>query len=165
MCEYFTKINIGKAEEALRLLDSHGSKIAIAESCTGGVLSGMITEISGASKVFDRGFVTYSNSAKTEMLGVSSKTIKEFGAVSSEVAKEMVLGAVSKSKANVAISITGIAGPDSDNSQKPVGLVYFGLAVDDLLITKKENFTGSRSEIRSKSIEHALDFLLNHLKG
>lgn len=162
---YFNQSNQEKVVKVIKFLESQNYIIATAESCTGGILSGLFTEISGASKVFDRGFVTYSNKSKSEMLGIDNKIMKEFGAVSTQVAKEMVLGAINKSKANVAISITGIAGPNSDDSQKSVGLVYFGLAIEGLLITKKENFTGSRNDIRSKSINCALDFLIDHLKS
>ena len=106
------------------LLKTKGIKITTAESCTGGGIAQLITEISGSSAWFDRGFVSYSNHSKTQMLGVKQKTLDEYGAVSSEVASEMVVGALKNSEANLAAAVTGIAGPDGGTQQKPVGTVY-----------------------------------------
>lgn len=103
-----------------------GFKIAVAESCTGGLVAGVLTEIPGASAVVDRGFVTYSDAAKAEMLGVPAELIRRFGAVSRECALAMVAGALARSGADIAISITGIAGPTGGTAEKPVGLVHFG---------------------------------------
>ena len=105
-----------------------GLMLATAESCTGGLLSALITEIPGSSDVFERGFVTYSNNAKVEMLGVDADMIEQYGAVSAEVARAMAEGAVSHSRARISVSITGIAGPGGGSASKPVGLVHFGAA-------------------------------------
>ena len=102
--------------------------LATAESCTGGMIAAALTDIAGSSRVFDRGFVTYSNDAKQDMLGVTSETLATFGAVSSATAKEMAFGALSNSRADIAVSVTGIAGPSGGTPDKPVGLVWFGIA-------------------------------------
>ena len=115
------------AETLLTLARSKGAKIATAESCTGGLIAGAITDIAGSSDIFDRGFVTYSNAAKTEMLGVRAATLLQFGAVSEEVAREMADGALARSAAGLAVSVTGIAGPGG-SEHKPEGRVSFGLA-------------------------------------
>ena len=111
------------------LLAEKGWKIVAAESCTGGLLAAAITHRPGSSQIFERGFVTYSNEAKMECLGVSAETLEKYGAVSDQTAEEMALGALKHSKADLAISITGIAGPDGGSHNKPVGLVYFGYAL------------------------------------
>lgn len=106
-----------------------GLKIATAESCTGGLIAALLTEIPGSSDVVERGFVTYSNEAKMEMLGVRAETLATYGAVSRETALEMAMGALARSRAGIALAVTGIAGPDGGSAQKPVGTVWFGLAV------------------------------------
>ena len=116
------------AGEILALARQNGVMIATAESCTGGMVAAALTDIAGASDVFDRGFVTYSNAAKAEMLGVDPALIALRGAVSSEVAAAMAMGAVTASGASLAVSITGIAGPGGGTAEKPEGLVWFGLA-------------------------------------
>jgi nicotinamide-nucleotide amidase len=103
-----------------------GLAVAVAESCTGGLVAGVLTEIAGSSAVVDRGFVTYSDAAKTEMLGVPAELVRQFGAVSRECALAMVAGALAQSSADIAVSITGIAGPSGGSVEKPVGLVHFG---------------------------------------
>ncbi len=102
--------------------------LSVAESCTGGMVAALITSIAGSSNIFDRGFVTYSNPAKHEMLGVSLDMLRDYGAVSSQVANAMAIGALKNSSAKIAVSITGIAGPGGGSDEKPVGLVYFGMA-------------------------------------
>jgi PncC family amidohydrolase len=134
-------------------------KIASAESCTGGLLSALFTSISGSSEFFERGFITYSNQSKIEMLGVKEKTLKDCGAVSKEVVKEMALGALKNSKADIAIAITGIAGPKSDDTKKPVGLVYIAIAEKEIALVNEFNFSGSRDEIRIKTIISAIEIL------
>ncbi|MFT6106592.1 MAG: nicotinamide-nucleotide amidase [Rickettsiales bacterium] len=142
-----------------------GTKIASAESCTGGLISGLITQIAGSSKMFDRGFVTYSNEAKMQNLGVLKKTLDEFGAVSQQVAEEMAIGAIKNSNANLSIAVTGIAGPISDDTNKPVGLVFIS-SLNDLnqnLIVEKFQFDGNRSEVRNAAITNALKILIFQL--
>jgi nicotinamide-nucleotide amidase len=138
----------------------HGLKAALAESCTGGMVAAAITAVSGASEMFDRGFVTYSNEAKTEMLGVPEFLIHQHGAVSREVARAMAEGCLRHSQADTAVSITGIAGPGGGSEEKPVGLVWFGVAKGDVLFTERELFHGDRAQIREAAAIHALKLLL-----
>ena len=116
-----------QARDVLARFDAAGYKLATAESCTGGLIAGALTEIPGSSSVVERGFVTYSNEAKTELLSVPAELIARVGAVSAEVAEAMAAGAIAHSRADVAISVTGIAGPGGETPGKPVGLVYFGI--------------------------------------
>lgn len=132
-------------------------KIAVAESCTGGLIAALLTEIAGSSEVFDRGFVTYSNQAKHEMLGVPEKLIATCGAVSSEVAAAMASGVLQHSAADLALSVTGIAGPGGGTAEKPVGLVYIGFHCKaGGASVEKCCFGGNRSEIRLQAVEKAL---------
>ena len=140
--------------------------IATAESCTGGLLAGLITTIPGSSEVFDRGFVTYSNAAKIECLGVSPKVLETFGAVSQEIALTMAAGALAHSNADLALSITGVAGPGGGTLQKPVGLVFFGLArkgCDPKVAEMRFGVIG-RDAVRSAAIASAIDLLLEALR-
>lgn len=137
--------------------------IATAESCTGGMLSSALTSIDGSSKFFDRGFITYSNQAKEQILGVKSDTLKEFGAVSEETAGEMAQGCLKNSEATLAISITGIAGPTGGTTQKPVGSVCFGLASPTGINTYSFRFNGSRQEVRQQATIKALELILNYI--
>jgi len=142
-----------------------GRKIVTAESCTGGLVAGMLTEISGASGVFERGFITYSNDSKIDVLGVDNLAIQQCGAVSAEVAAQMAKGALEFSSADTALSVTGIAGPSGGSVDKPVGLVYFGLATRaGALLHYKCNFTGTRSEIREKAVGEAFRLLLSAIE-
>ncbi len=137
-------------------------KIATAESCTGGLISAAITEISGSSAILDRSFITYSNEAKQEMLGVSKTIIDENGAVSLPVVRAMAIGAVAQSHADIAISISGIAGPNSDDSKKPVGMVAFALADKNGVLKESIEYFGeelSRSDVRLKAALFALNWL------
>lgn len=124
----FDRQLIIEAKNTLDMLRDGGLKLATAESCTGGLVSGLLTSIAGSSSVVERGFVTYSNEAKAEMLGISMALIDQHGAVSEQVAREMAEGALKKSRANVAVSVTGIAGPGGGSKHKPVGLVHFACA-------------------------------------
>lgn len=145
---------------------SAGRTVAVAESCTGGLVAAAITEVPGSSAVLDRGFVTYSNEAKQEMLGVSADVIDAFGAVSIAVAWSMAQGTLAKSNADVAVAITGVAGPDGGTAQKPVGTVVFAKAVrgadPEEVITEMRNFDpeGSRAEVRRQATLIALELLL-----
>jgi len=139
-------------------------KIAAAESCTGGLVCSTLTDLAGSSEWFERGYITYSNAAKEDSLGVPSKLIQSFGAVSEQVAKAMAEGAQVSSGANAAISITGIAGPTGGSAEKPVGTVCFGWAIHNdsganMVITKTMCFDGDRQAIR----EQACNYVLNEL--
>ena len=141
------------------LLMRHHYFLATAESCTGGMIAAACTEQSGSSAWFDRGFVTYSNAAKTEMLGVDPVLIETHGAVSEAVARAMVVGALAHSAAQVAVAVTGIAGPTGGSPEKPVGTVWFGLAVPGHVITECCLFAGDRAAVRAATVEHGLDRL------
>ena len=145
-----------KAKHLSELLISKGLTISVAESCTGGSLSSSLTSISGASSYFNCGFVSYSNQSKIDMLGVSPESIEMYGAVSEKVAHEMVAGAGQKSHSNLAVSITGIAGPSGGSAAKPVGMVCFGFFFDGEVTTTTQFFSGSRSDIVSQSVTFAL---------
>ncbi len=148
------------AEITGQRLKSKGLTLATAESCTGGWISQVITEIAGSSAWFDRGYITYSNTAKTEMLGVTTKTLDAYGAVSAQTAEEMVNGALTKSTADCAIAVTGIAGPDGGTPEKPVGTVFIAWAYrNQASIVIKKHFNGSRHEIRLQTVKAALQGL------
>lgn len=135
-----------------------GLMIATAESCTGGLIAGALTEIEGSSEVFDRGFVTYSNEAKHQMLSVSAESLSRFGAVSEAVAKEMAFGAIASSRADISVSVTGIAGPGGGSKEKPVGLVYFGICrIGESPDARRFIFDGlDRSGVRRQTVLTAL---------
>jgi len=136
--------------------------LATAESCTGGLISAAITAESGSSTYFDRGFVTYSNNAKLDLLNVSHETLSQYGAVSEQTAVEMAQGALNNSNANIAVSVTGIAGPTGGTADKPVGLVYIGCALADTVSAQAYNFPNmSRDEVRHNTVKAALDLILS----
>lgn len=142
-----------------------GWRITTAESCTGGSVSKMITDISGASAVFDMGVTTYSNESKVKLLGVSPETLEKYGAVSEQTAKEMAAGALKLAGSNIAVSVTGIAGPNSDGSRKAVGTVCIGIATAEKCYATTFLFSGSRSEIRKLSARMACRIALEELGG
>ena len=142
---------------------ARGAMIATAESCTGGLVAGAITAIAGSSTWFERGFVTYSNLAKEQQLGVAPSTIERFGAVSEETAKAMAQGAVRGAAAQWAVAVTGIAGPDGGSPDKPVGTVWFAWAGPDLLETLRRQFDGDRTAVREASVRVALEGLVDRL--
>ncbi|WP_261815953.1 CinA family protein [Vibrio gallicus] len=147
-----------------QLLKKQGWMLATAESCTGGGVAQTVTEIAGSSAWFDRAFITYSNEAKHEMLGVNPKLIQQHGAVSEEVATEMALGALVHSNASIAVSITGIAGPGGGSDAKPVGTVCFALAVlSEVIQVNTVHFTGDRGEVRNKSIQYSLQLIEKYI--
>jgi nicotinamide-nucleotide amidase len=150
-----------KAAHVLDLFRARGLKVATAESCTGGLVAGALTEIAGSSDVVDRGFVTYSNEAKAAMLGVPSATLERFGAVSAETAAAMAAGALKNSAADIVVAITGIAGPGGGSRQKPVGLVHFAAARRDGRSLAQERRYGDvgRQSVREQSVAEALDLL------
>lgn len=141
---------------------ARGWKVATAESCTGGLVAAALTDIAGSSDVVDRGFVTYSNAAKEQMLGVPAQTLIDYGAVSRQTAEAMARGAVTHSQADVAVSITGVAGPGGGSAEKPVGLVHFAAATRDGALIHAEMRYGNigRSAVRQASVMQALDMLL-----
>ncbi len=141
------------------ILAEKNIRLVTAESCTGGMIAAAITDLPGSSSVFERGFVTYSNESKQELLSVSKEIIEQFGAVSAQCAQAMAQGALRNSLANLAVSVTGIAGPDGGSCEKPVGLVYIGIATADEVIVTKCNFTGTRADIRASTCTKAFDLL------
>ena len=149
------------ATNVLDICRKRGLTLATAESCTGGLVAAALTEIAGSSDVVDRGFVTYSNEAKAQMLGVSENTLKAFGAVSRETAEAMARGAVGNGGVDLAVSITGIAGPGGGSTTKPIGLVHFACAARDGALTHAEKRYGDigRSAVREKSVLQALAML------
>lgn len=151
----------------LDLCRSRKLTIATAESCTGGLVAGALTEIPGSSDVIDRGFVTYSNDAKRKMLGVKASTLESFGAVSKETAIQMAVGALEEGDVDLAVSITGIAGPGGATPGKPVGLVHFAVAARDGRIASKECRFGAigRSAVRQRSVLEALRMLMELARG
>lgn len=140
-------------------LQAHKLYLATAESCSGGLIAGACTNLSGSSNWFERGFVTYSNAAKSEMLGVDAALIDAHGAVSEEVARAMAQGALRHAHAQVSVAVTGVAGPTGGSADKPVGLVWFGFALPGQLVTEKMHFAGNRAAVRAATVRHALQRL------
>jgi nicotinamide-nucleotide amidase len=150
-----------RAAALLKRYQAHSLRIVTAESCTGGLLAGLLTEIPGSSAVLERGFVTYSDEAKGDMLGVPSRLITAHGAVSEAVARAMAEGALERSRAQVAVAVTGIAGPGGATATKPVGLVHFALAAQGRPATHLERRYGDlgRTVVRARAVEDALGLL------
>jgi nicotinamide-nucleotide amidase len=134
--------------------------LATAESCTGGMIAAACTDLSGSSAWFERGFVTYSNAAKSEMLGVDPALIEQHGAVSEAVVRAMVQGAIAHSRAQVAVAVTGVAGPTGGSADKPVGTVWFGWATPAGITSEVRHFAGDRAAVREATVRHALEGLL-----
>jgi nicotinamide-nucleotide amidase len=148
---------LAEAETLLAACRAGNIRLATAESCTGGLICATLTAIAGASDVLDRGFVTYSNEAKHELVGVPMALIQTDGAVSETVARAMAEGALARSRATIAIAVTGIAGPAGGTAKKPVGLVWFGLAkAGQPAISEQRVLPGDRTSIRAASVRHAL---------
>jgi nicotinamide-nucleotide amidase len=144
------------AETLLDACRAKGIRLATAESCTGGLIAAALTAVAGSSDVFDRGFVTYSNDAKHQMIGVPSDLIETLGAVSEEVARAMASGALERSRAGIAVAVTGVAGPGGGTDAKPVGLVCFGIAErGQPTVSEHRVFPGDRSSIRAATVAHA----------
>lgn len=137
--------------------------VSTAESCTGGLISGRLVNVPGVSEVFKEGYVTYSNEAKHKLLGVEKDALRNYGAVSSQVAEQMARGAMKMAGAQAAVAVTGIAGPDGGTLEKPVGLVYIGCCVQGKVTVTENHFRGSREEIRQQTVETALKLLLESL--
>ena len=147
---------------ATKLIEK-GWMLATAESCTGGMIAAACTDLAGSSQWFDRGFVTYSNEAKTEMLGVPAELIEKHGAVSEEVVRAMAEGAIRHSRAQVSIAVTGIAGPGGGSKEKPVGTVWVGWCVDGNTLTNCLHLDGRRATIRTSTLTNALQYLLHRI--
>ena len=145
------------------MLKDKGWKLATAESCTGGMIAAACTDIAGSSDWFERGFVTYSNEAKSELLGVDPALVAAHGAVSEVVARAMAFGAILHSQAQVSVAVTGIAGPGGGSPAKPVGTVWFGFQVDGLLTSEMRCFAGDRAAVRQATVTHALHRLVQLL--
>lgn len=155
---------VALAFDVLNACKRAGAKLATAESCTGGLVAAALTAIPGSSDVVERGFVTYSNEAKEEMLAVSPALLRAFGAVSEPVAKAMAEGALSRSHADIAVSITGVAGPGGGTLEKPVGLVHFGLARRGRpTLATQRIFPGDRASVRRQAVDQALTMVLEGL--
>ncbi len=153
-----------EAEALLAACRAKGIMLATAESCTGGLIAAALTAIAGSSDVVDRGFITYSNAAKNEVIGVPLPLIETHGAVSRQVAAAMADGALARSRAAIAVAVTGVAGPGGGTAEKPVGLVWFGLArTGSPAITDSRIFPGDRTEIRAATVAHALKMIRDSL--
>lgn len=157
-----THISRGLVADFLMQMDW---KMATAESCTGGLIAACCTDLAGSSAWFERGFVTYSNAAKTEMLGVDPLLIERVGAVSEEVVRAMVQGALQHSLARVAVAVTGVAGPSGGSVAKPVGTVWFGWAIPGAVFSEVQHFAGDRAQVRAATVQHALQRLVGVLKS
>jgi nicotinamide-nucleotide amidase len=149
--------------ELAELLLQRGLKVCTAESCTGGLIAKSFTDLPGSSAWFERGFVTYSNPAKMDLLQVREATLRADGAVSLETALQMAAGALANSAADLAVSVTGIAGPDGGSEDKPVGTVCFGFAIGDRVDAERCHFDGDRAAVREQSARHAIEGLLRRL--
>lgn len=150
-------LGVALADRLGQLLRARSSMLALAESCTGGGVAELVTSVAGSSAWFERGFVTYSNTSKIEMLGVSARTLEEYGAVSLQTVREMAAGALARSHAQAAIAISGIAGPDGGSLEKPVGTVCFAWAMADGTVeVERRLFSGDRAAIRMAAAHHAL---------
>ena len=147
------------AENLVELLKARGLVCATAESCTGGGVGSAITSVPGSSAVFAGGVISYSNEVKRDVLGVSAEALERYGAVSPQVAEQMADGVRRLLKTDLAVSLTGIAGPDGGSDEKPVGLVWFGLSTKDGTRTEKAIFRGDRAQVRAQAVVHALGML------
>ena len=141
------------------LMQKKGWMLASAESCTGGLIAAACTDLAGSSNWFERGFVTYSNAAKTELLGVDTGLIEQQGAVSEAVARAMAAGVLARSKAQVSVAVTGVAGPGGGSAEKPMGTVWFGFAVGDQVTSEVKQFAGDRAAVRQATVDHAVQRL------
>lgn len=162
--ELSREVSLGLAADLAQILLKNGLQMVTAESCTGGLIAATCTELAGSSAWFERGFVTYSNEAKTESLGVDTALIAEHGAVSEPVARAMAFGAVRHAAAQVSVAVTGIAGPTGGSAAKPVGTVWFGFMVQGQLSSEMRRFDGDRAAVRTATVQHALQRLIQLLQ-
>ena len=146
-------------EQIVKKLLEKGYTVTTAESCTGGLLAGRLLNVSGASGVYNEGYITYSNEAKHRLLGVSNETLESYGAVSEQTAKEMAEGVAKAANSDVGLSTTGIAGPGGGTPEKPVGLIYVGCSIKGVTTVKKCQFIGDRETNRNSTVEEALKLL------
>lgn len=153
-----------KEHTLLDLLEKYNLKIATAESCTGGLVASVLCDISGISKYFEEGFVTYSENAKMKNLGVLPETIENYGVVSCEVAEEMAIGACKSANTNCAVATTGVAGPTGGTEENPVGTVCFACVVKNQVLTERMIFEGTRMEIRMQAAIYALEMLCDYIE-
>ena len=154
-----------KVQTLSQLLTDQSLTLSVAESCTGGSLSALLTSISGSSTYFDRGYITYSNQAKMDMLDVDAEVLERFGAVSEQTAFEMVNGVIKNSHSDIAVSITGIAGPTGGTVEKPVGMVCFGFCVKDKHFVKTQHFSGDRETVVASSVDFVIQTLVDELSA
>ena len=152
-------------QKLLEILTQQGLKIGVAESCTGGSLSAALTSLSGSSAYFDRGFITYSNQAKIDMLEVKSQTLETEGAVSEAVVLQMAQGVIAKAGVDLSIAISGIAGPTGATATKPVGTVCFGFCIKGQCFTQTQHFSGDRAQVISASVHHAIQTTIHELSA
>ena len=156
---YSTKENVSLEMNVVNLLEKYELTVSTAESCTGGLLAGRLINVPGVSDVYKEGFITYTNKAKRKTLGVSKSTLKKYGAVSKQTAKEMALGAALAADSDVSVSVTGIAGPDGGTDVKPVGLVYIAVFFKNNVYAEEFHFSGDRASVRDQSVVSALGLL------
>jgi nicotinamide-nucleotide amidase len=152
---------ITRAARVVELFTQNKHSLALAESCTGGLIAACITAIPGSSAILERGFVTYSNTAKIQEVGVPAELIERHGAVSAEVASAMAIGARKIANTDVGLSVTGIAGPAGGSAEKPVGLVFLAMATNDKVDVRRFKFDGDRTEVRRQSVVKALSMLVS----
>lgn len=152
-------------EKIVRFLNEHNMMITTVESCTGGLIAARIVNVSGASNVFSEGYVTYSEDAKTKMVGVNPETIKKYNVVSEEVAYEMASGGAKTANADVAVSVTGVAGPLGGTKDIPVGTVCIGVYYKNKVITEKFLFNGDRLQVRNQAVDKALEMVWNEFNN
>ncbi|MGL5436700.1 MAG: competence/damage-inducible protein A [Lachnospiraceae bacterium] len=158
-CVYSTKENETLEMAVVKLLEKHELRVTTAESCTGGMLAARLVNVPGVSEVFREGFISYSNKAKRKLLDVSKSTLKKYGAVSEQTAKEMATGGVFATDSDICVAITGIAGPDGDTEEKPVGLVYIAAYMKGKVSVERYQFKGDRAKVREQAVVKALDLL------
>jgi nicotinamide-nucleotide amidase len=154
-----------KIQTLSQLLTDQSLTLSVAESCTGGNLSALLTSVSGSSTYFDRGYITYSNQAKMDMLDVDVEILERFGVVSEQIAFEMVNGVIQNSHSDIAVSITGIAGPTGGTVEKPVGMVCFGFYVKDKHFVKTQHFSGDRETVVASSVDFVIQTLVDELSA
>ncbi len=150
-------------EKLFEFLKVNNLTVSTAESCTGGMIASAITNVSGSSGFFGMGVVTYSNEAKMKLIGVKSKTLEKYGSVSEHTAKEMAEGILKLSNSDISVAVTGIAGPTGGTAEKPVGLVYIGVAGKYGTLSFKNNFDGNRDEVRKQTVERAFELVYDYL--
>lgn len=162
----FSRRLLDLAEEVIFTCRAHGVHLATAESCTGGLIAGCLTSVSGASDILNQGFITYANAAKAKLLGVSEELLAQQGAVCEDVARAMAEGALSPDMADIAVAVTGIAGPGGGSKEKPVGLVHIAVAKTGQITQHERHvFKGNRNDVRLQTVEAALKLVLKKMES